>query len=103
MLFIFFALYSSASAWTWNQVSKVTIVETTYMPRFISFQLATIPTECFDGRGWLIWYGKGADDNEKFSNAKSTFVALMAAQATGNSIHAYGTGCQVDYLHLQGS
>jgi hypothetical protein len=103
IIFIFFTLCSNASAFTWNQVSKVTIVEATYMPRVVSFQLATMPAECASSTGWLLWYGKGSNDNEKFSNAKSTFVALMAAQASGNSIHIYGSGCQVEYLHLLGS
>jgi hypothetical protein len=83
-------------------VSKVTVVEATYMPGLVSFQLATMPPDCSGGR-WLLWYGKGSKENEKFSNAKSTFVALMAAQASGNSIHVYGSGCQVEYLHLLGS
>jgi hypothetical protein len=102
MLFIFFVLCSSASAFTWNQVSKVTVVEATYMPGLVSFQLATMPGDCSGGR-WLLWYGKGSNENEKFSNAKSTFVALIAALASGNSINIYGTGCQVEYLHLLGS
>jgi hypothetical protein len=102
VLFIFFMLCSNAYAYTWNQISKVTVVEATYMPKFVSFYIASMPSECQGGL-MLLWFGKGNNENEKFSNAKSIFIALMAAQASGNSIQVFGSGCQVDYLHLFGS
>lgn len=88
----------AASAWTWELVTTVGTVEATYIPSIVSFQTTPMPAACTTG--WLVWVSRGANENQQIANSKSVFGALVAAQSSMNTLHMYGTGCNVEYLHL---
>lgn len=87
-------------AYTWQQQAKVTVVEATYMPNAVSFITDPLPIECANSGTWLIWPSRGNTESERIANTRSVYGALMAAQFSGNSISIYGTGCNVEFLHL---
>lgn len=89
----------SASAWDWELVTTVGTVEATYIPAVVSFQTAQMPGACTTG--WLTWVARGSNENQQIANSKSVFGALVAAQSSINSVHMYGTGCNVEFLHLK--
>ena len=58
---------------------KVTVLEATYLPNSVSFQLSAGTTICPAGT-WLKW--KNADQ----SNNKSVYATLLTAAATGKTV-----------------
>jgi hypothetical protein len=77
-------------------VAHVTIVETTYMPAQIGFQVDIGSTSCPAGT-WLKWINANPD------NVKSAFALLLAATNSGNRIQYFinngDTNCQVQFLY----
>jgi hypothetical protein len=75
---------------------KVVILEPTYLPGTITFQLDNGNATCPKGR-WLKW-AKTEENN------KAVYATLMAALASGKSINFIindnDTQCKGQYLHL---
>jgi hypothetical protein len=76
---------------------KVTLVEATYMPGTITFNMDTGNSTCPKGT-WLKW--SKTDENNKV-----TYSTLLTALVSGNKINFYikdnDTTCTGAYLHLK--
>lgn len=88
----------SASAFALDSfIGHVTVVESTYMPTLIQFQLDAGSTTCPAGT-WLKWSNANLDNN------KAAFALLLAASATGQNLHLFiNTGdmtCAVQFVHI---
>jgi hypothetical protein len=75
---------------------KVTVLEPTYLPGFISFQMDSGTGACPTGT-WLRW------QNPDPQNNKAVYSTLLVALATGKKIRFImndgETGCVGRYLH----
>ncbi len=97
---------SSASAYDWEiSDAKVNIVEGTYVPNNISFQIekSSPGGSCPSGQ-WLNWFGQGTTDQLKRENVKGVFALLLAAKVTGTTVTIYGnnnSNCTIDFIHLR--
>ncbi|ASA56066.1 hypothetical protein [Vibrio gazogenes] len=78
---------------------KVTVVEATYMPGSISFQMNVGTSLCPAGK-WLQWR-----KNEE--NNKVVYSTLMTALVSGKKINFYlvdgDSGCHGSFIHLLSS
>lgn len=78
-------------------VGHVVVLEPSYMPGYISFQMDAGSTSCPTGR-WLIW------KNPDTANNKAVYATLMQAMATGKKIRFHITdgdaSCQGQFIHL---
>lgn len=73
---------------------KVKILEATYMPVKILFQLKVGTSSCPAGT-WLSW------SNPNAYNMKITYATLLAAVSSGKSINIYiNNSCEGQYLHI---
>ncbi|WP_151960989.1 hypothetical protein [Acinetobacter bereziniae] len=73
---------------------KVKILEATYMPVKILFQLNVGTSSCPAGT-WLSW------SNPNAYNMKITYATLLAAVSSGKSINIYiNNSCEGQYLHI---
>ncbi|PSB00973.1 hypothetical protein [Merismopedia glauca] len=96
------AFASPAFAYDWQVISaKVTVVEPTYMPTSISFQINQNAGSCPAGT-WLVWNGQGTTDIDKKDNSKAVLAALMTAVNSNKSINVFGfnSGCKIQFIHL---
>src|SRR5882757_1466875 len=75
----------------------VTILEPTYLPGQVAFQLSTSTSICPAGT-WLWWRKASADNN------KAAYATLAAALVSGKRVRVYfvegDTSCTVNNLHL---
>lgn len=94
------AAASPASAYDWEVQGKVIMVEITYMPDYIAFQINVPAGSC--GNGVLIWPAKGATAEAKSDNVQAALSVLLTAKATNSNIRIYGNNanCTIDYMHL---
>jgi hypothetical protein len=95
------AMALAPASWALETVqAHVTIVETTYMPAQIGFQVDIGSTSCPAGT-WLKWINANVD------NTKSAFALLIAATNSGNRIQYFvnngDTTCQVQFLYALAS
>lgn len=76
---------------------KVTVLEPSYMPGAVSFQMGTGNTTCPAGK-WLSW--KSADTQ----NNKAVYATLLAALLAGREVRFHfndgDTTCKGTLLHL---
>jgi len=76
--------------------ARVTLVEPTYMPNVVSFQIDKPFPSCPLG-SWLTW-NKGPDNN------RAVYAALLSAMSSGKRITLYinsgDTTCTGQYLHV---
>ena len=76
--------------------ARVTLVEPTYMPSAVSFQIDKPLPSCPLG-SWLSW-NKGPDNN------RAVYAALLSAMNSGKRITLYinngDTTCAGQYLHV---
>ena|ERR1700732_647900 len=95
------ALALAPASWALETAQgHVTIVESSYMPASVAFQVDVGSPSCPLGT-WLTW------SNANVDNVKSTFALLMAAINSGNRIQYYinngDTTCQPQFLHALSS
>lgn len=91
---------AGASAYTWQQLATtVTMVEATYSPAIVAFKVANTPSAC--STGYMVWSPRGATATEKTDNAKAVFASLLVAKSSGNTINIFGTGCDVEFIHVE--
>ncbi|MEJ2653300.1 MAG: hypothetical protein P8173_16370 [Gammaproteobacteria bacterium] len=91
-------LMSYGSAYALEAIQgKVTVLEGTYMPGTVTFQLDTGDATCPAGT-WLVW--QKAD----LANNKAIYATLMAALIAGRQItfviNDGDTSCTGQFLHL---
>jgi hypothetical protein len=91
------AMTLAPSAWAYEVVqSHVTIVESSYMPTQVFFQVDIGSPSCPAGT-WLRWANATVDGN------KAVFSLLLAAVNSGNRIQYFvndgDTTCQVQFLY----
>jgi hypothetical protein len=96
-LFAMIATVLAPAAWTLEVAqAHVAVVETTYMPSSITFQVDSGTTSCPIGT-WLRWINGNVD------NVKSAFALLLAAVNNGGRIQYFinngDTTCQVQFLY----
>lgn len=93
---LLFGFSSAALALTSINGAKVTLVESSYMPTWISFQLDIGNTTCPAGT-FVVWQ-KDADNN------KATYTLFIAALTSGRKINFIindgDTTCKGQYIHL---
>jgi hypothetical protein len=99
--FAMIALALAPASWALETAqAHLTIVETTYMPAQIGFQVDTGTARCPAGT-WLKWINANVD------NVKSAFALLSAATNTGSRIQYFinngDTTCQVQFLYALSS
>src|SRR6516164_335288 len=85
--------------------AHVTVVEGSYMPGFITFQIDAAVGPCPAG-SWLIWNGQGSTSQSQQDNNKAVYALLITALATGKAINLYGNNpsasggaCLATYVH----
>jgi hypothetical protein len=96
--FLVLTILSSVRAFALDSwVGHVTIVEASYMPTLVQFQTDSGSTTC-PANSWLKWSNANVDNN------KSVFALLLAASASGQSVHLYtnagDTTCTVQFVHI---
>lgn len=94
-------LPSTAQAYDWAVVAKVTAIEGTYMPVSLPFKVDTASGSCPAGT-LLTWNIRGADATQKAQNAQAILSILMTAKSSGQTVTIFGNnaGCTVDYIYL---
>lgn len=91
-----------ANAYDWNITTQPTMVEATYMPSSVHFQVAIAAGSSCPVGTWLVWNAKGADAPTKAANAEAVMSMIMTAKATNRSLVLFGnnTGCTVDFIWM---
>jgi len=87
--------------------ATVEVVEASYMPDLVTFQLDRDAGACPKGT-WINWTGAGNDaftpscPQASQANVTAVFSMLMAAKLSRNPINLFGrdTGCVANYIHL---
>ncbi len=92
---------STARAYDWAVVAKVTAIEGTYMPVSVPFKVDTASGSCPAGT-LLNWNIRGTDATQKAQNAEAILSILMTAKSSGQTVTIFGNnaGCTVDYIYL---
>jgi hypothetical protein len=95
---------SPARASDWYVDTKVAVVETDYMPGWISFTVTTTGGSCAAG-AFLSYYAQGGTASDKQANAAAVLASLLTAQAANRTIRVYGnnSGCAVTNIWLYSS
>lgn len=95
---------SPARASDWYVDTKIAIVETDYMPGWISFTITTAGGSCAAG-AFLSYYAQGATASDKQANAAAVLAALLTAQGANRTVRVYGnnSGCAVTNVWLYSS
>lgn len=90
-----------AAAADWTATAHVTVIEDSYLPTQLNFQIDTAAGSCPAG-SWLFWSVHGSNDTEKHINIQGVYSLLMTAHATGKQIFiaANNPGCMVDYIWI---
>lgn len=95
------AIFSSGLAFAYDSedVAGVSMVEGTYMPNSIFFQL--------DGRdNWYKWIPYGDTEEKRLANVKAIYSSLMTALVSGRSVRVYTSPIAdsnqliVEYIHF---
>ncbi len=95
---------SPAHASDWYVDTKIAIVETDYMPGWISFTITTAGGSCAAG-AFLNYYAQGATASDKQANGAAVLASLFTAQAANRTVRVYGnnSGCAVTNIWLYNS
>ena len=67
----------------------VTVVEATYMPNAVTFQIDGNAGSSCPAGSWLIWPGQGSDASSKQANVEAVYSLLLSAKLTHNSINIF--------------
>ncbi len=80
--------------------AAVTILEPSYMPGHIAFQIDKGSAACPSGT-WLVYFGQGSTTETQQQNARVTYATLMSAMLSGKKVSIYGANnCYTDHVHL---
>lgn len=90
-----------SQAYDWVVVTKVTLVQPTYMPNVVSFQIHETAGACNAGT-WMRWDARGTTEGEKIANANAVYGSLMTAMIAGKTVRLYGVdaNCAIDFIHM---
>jgi hypothetical protein len=91
-----------AQAYDWNITTQPTVVEATYMPASVNFQVANAASGSCPAGTFLVWNAKGADAAAKAANAAAVMSMVMTAKATNRSLVLFGnnSGCTIDFIWM---
>ena len=92
---------SPSYAYDWLTNAKVTLIEATYAPNSIPFQVDRAIGNCAAG-SMLTWTSKGGDAASKAQNFQAVFALLLTAQSSGQLVTIYGNNvnCSIDYIYI---
>jgi len=102
LLITLFIAGTKAFAYDYNLTGiHVTLVEASYVPNFVTFQIDRGNTQCPAGT-FLTWNGQGSTQALQQDNVKAAYALLLTAKASGQTIQIFGnySGCTVSYLYL---
>lgn len=90
------SMSAQAASYDWVSISKVTILEASYMPVDAVFQLESAGGNC---EGKLLHYkGRGSNLEE---NVKIVYSSLLAAMYSQKDVRVYGMNdCTVQFIHF---
>lgn len=90
-----------AFAYDWMITAHVTLIQPTYLPEYVSFQVDTAGGPCAAG-SWLAWPAQGTDEASQIANTQAVYSSLLAAMLAGKSVTLFGnnTGCTVNYVWI---
>ena len=94
---------TAAGAFDWTTPAKVTVIEPSYMPGWISFQIGASVGTCPSGT-WLQWTAQGADQSSRIANVQAVYSTLLTAMMANRTLTFFGVnaGCKVEHIHLIG-
>jgi len=92
---------TAVGAFDWTTSAKVSVIEPSYMPGWISFQIGASVGTCPSGT-WLQWPAQGADQASRIANAQAVYSTLLTAMMANRTVIFYGVnaGCKVEHIHL---
>lgn len=92
---------TSAQAWEWSVEAYVTVVEGSYLPEQVPFQIDLPAGNCISG-SWLSWVIRGTDSPARYINAQAVFSVLLTAKGSHRRVKIFGNNaeCAVEYIHL---
>jgi hypothetical protein len=95
-------LNAPAQAYDWNITTQPTVIEATYMPTSVNFQVAHAAGSSCPVGTFLVWNAKGADAPAKAANAAAVMSMVMTAKATNRSLVLFGnnSGCTIDFIWM---
>jgi hypothetical protein len=81
--------------------TRVTLIEPSYMPDSIAFQIDKPVGACPAG-AFLRWYARGADLATKVANVNAIYSALVTAQASGKNLNlgVEDSNCTVNVIQI---
>ncbi|TWB48959.1 hypothetical protein [Nitrospirillum viridazoti] len=82
--------------------AKVVMVEPSYMPGYVTFQIDTDIGPC-KANTWLYWYAKGPDQTSQNANVAAAYSTFLTAASTGMTVILYGNSnnCSFDFLNIK--
>jgi hypothetical protein len=93
----------AAIAYDWNvTTAHVTVLEASYMPNYISFEIdQNAGTSCPSG-SFLIWSPPSGDEQQQIANVNAVYSTLLTALASGKTVQLFGNnaGCNVVFVHI---
>ena len=92
---------TNSFAYDWQVDTTIRLVQPTYMPNIVSFQVNDSAGACSQG-AWLRWEARGDTEAEKHANSNAVYSTLLAAFMAKKTVRIYGVNenCRVDFLHL---
>lgn len=96
-------IVTSAQAYDWVIETTVSVVEPTYIPAQVTFQVNAAAGSCAQGT-WLTWNAKGSDEAAQIANVQGVLATLLSAKLSGKTIRIVGSnsGCTIDYIYFIG-
>ena len=90
-----------ANAWDTNVTARVTVIEASYAPNSVPFQIDQAFGTCPLG-SFLTFQAMGATVAEKAASAAGAMSALVTAQATKNRVVVFGisANCTIQNIWL---
>jgi hypothetical protein len=102
-LFCVLCTPSSAFAYDWYVVAKVTTIEASYLPTKIVFRANTAGGSCAAG-SWLTWDGTShqANPDAQVQSVTAIFSLLLTAKSSNQNIvmFGYNSDCRIQYIYL---
>jgi hypothetical protein len=93
----------AGAAYDWSVVGvSVTVVEASYMPQKVTFEINIDASSSCTAGTWLTWTPQGADEATLQANANAIYAMLLAAKVSGTPVTVFGlnANCAVTYLHM---
>lgn len=90
-----------AYAYDWATTVNVTVIEASYVPTSVDFQVNAAVGTCASG-AWLNWTVRGSDEATQIANVQAIYALLLTAKASGKQVFIAGTnsGCTVQFMYL---